>query len=106
MSCSTSVTLKRGNTFGCNFVWTPGASGPANLSATTIASTVKDAGGAEYDLTVTIAAGGLSFTTNYVGDTSGWALGLAKWDVKFTFPGSTISRSETFRVNVIESVTA
>jgi len=106
MSCSTSVTFKRGNTFACNFTWTPGAEGPANLLTTTVASSVIDAGGAEYDLTVTIAAGGLSFTTNYGGDTSTWALGNAKWDVKFTFPGSTISRSTTFRINVIESVTA
>jgi len=106
MSCSTSVTLKRGNTFGCNFTWTPGAAGPANLLTTTIASSVKDAGGAESDLTVTKAGDGLSFTTNYAGDTSSWALGNARWDVKFTFPGSTISRSETFRINVIESVTA
>lgn len=105
MSCST-VTLKRGNTFGCNFTWTPGAAGPANLLSTTIASTVEDAGGAEYALTVTKAVDGLSFTTNYVGDTSGWALGNAKWDIKFTFPGSVISRTETFRVNVIDSVTA
>lgn len=106
MSCSTSVTLKRGNTFGCNFTWTPGAAGPANLLTTTIASTVEDSLGSEYVLTVTKAGDGLSFTTNYVGDTSTWGLGLAKWDIKFTFPGSTVSRSETFRINVIESVTA
>jgi len=106
MSCSTSVTLKRGNTFGCTFTWTPGAAGPANLLTTTIASTVKDSGNNEYALTVTKAGDGLSFTTNYTGDTSTWELGNAKWDIKFTFPGSTVSRTETFRISIIESVTA
>jgi len=99
------VSFKRGNTFACDFTWTPGAAGPANLSSTTIASSVKDTCGNEYDLTVAIAGDGLSFTTNYVGDTSSWALGNAKWDVKFTFPGSVISRTETFRINVVEQIT-
>jgi len=99
------VTFKRGNTFACTFTWTPGAAGPANLSGTTIASSVKDACGNEYDLTVAIAVAGLSFTTTYVGDTSAWNTGPARWDIKFTFPGSVISRTETFRINVVEQIT-
>lgn len=106
MSCSNTVTISQGNTFACTFTWTPGASGPADLLTTTLSSTLKDAQQNEYDMTVTKAIDGLSFTVAYAGDTSDWALGLAKWDIKFVFPGSTVSRSEIFRVNVIDSVTA
>lgn len=104
MSCNT-VTFKRGSTFATNCTYTPGASGPANLLATTVSSTIKDAGGSEYDLTVTVAIDGLSFTANYSGDTSTWALGMAKWDIKFDYAGG-VFLTETLRINVIESVTA
>ena len=106
MSCSNTVTFSQGNTFACTFTWTPGATGPANLLTTTLSSTLIDKDGAEYDMTVTTAVNGLSFTVTYAGDTSNWAIGLAKWDIKFVFPGSTVSHSDIFRVNVIDSVTA
>jgi hypothetical protein len=41
----------------------------------------------------------------YPGSTADWAIGLGKWDIKFVFPGGTVSRSQIFRVNVIDSVT-
>jgi hypothetical protein len=100
-----TVTLSQGNTFACSFVWTPGTTGPANLLTTALSSTVEDKCGNTYELTITKALDGLSFTVAYIGDTSNWALGLGKWDIKFVFPGSTISRTELFRVNVIDSVT-
>lgn len=106
MTCSNTVTISQGNTFACTFTWTPGTSGPADLLTTTLSSTLKDSQQNEYDMTVTTAIDGLSFTVEYAGDTSDWATGLAKWDIKFVFPGSTVSRSEIFRVNVIDSVTA
>ena len=102
---SNSVTVSQGNTFACTFVWTPGATGPANLLATTLTSTVEDRCGNQYPLTVTKAGDGLSFTVAYAGDTADWPLGWSNWDIKFVFPGSTVSRSEIFRVNVIDSVT-
>ena len=55
---------------------------------------------------VTTAVDGLSFTVVYDGDTTDWTLGLGKWDIKFEFSATSISRTEIFRVNVIESVTA
>jgi hypothetical protein len=102
-----TVILSQGNSFACSFVWTPGFTGPANLTATTISSTVEDKCGNAYDLTVTKALDGLSFTCTYIGSTSNWAIGLGKWDIKFVFPGSPapISRTEIFRVQVVESVT-
>ena len=106
MSCSNTVTVSQGNTFACTFTWTPGVDGPANLLTTTLTSTFEDNNGASYPLTVTKAVDGLSFTVAYTGDTTNWALGLGKWDIKFAFSSTSISRSEIFRVNVIDSVTA
>ena len=105
MSCTNQVTVSQGNTFACTFTWTPGATGPANLLTTTISSSLEDRQGNSYELTITKAGDGLSFTVTYPGSTADWAIGLGKWDIKFVFPGSTISRTELFRVNVIDSVT-
>jgi hypothetical protein len=105
MSCTNQVTVSQGNTFACTFTWTPGATGPANLLTTTLSSSLEDRQGNVYNMTVTKAGDGLSFTVTYPGSTADWAIGLGKWDIKFVFPGSTISRTELFRVNVIDSVT-
>jgi len=105
MSCTNQVTVSQGNTFACTFTWTPGATGPANLLTTTITSSLEDRQSNVYDMTITKAGDGLSFTVTYAGSTADWAIGLGKWDIKFVFPGSTISRTELFRVNVIDSVT-
>jgi hypothetical protein len=101
-----TVQFTRGNSFACSFSWNPGASGPANLLATTITSTIEDKCGNQYATTVTKAGDGLSFVVSYPGDTSDWHLGLGRWDIKFVFPGSVISRSQIFRINVVEAVTA
>ena len=106
MSCSNTVSISQGNTFACTFTWTPGTSGPADLLDTTLSSTLEDKAGKSYDLTVTKAIDGLSFSVVYDGDTSDWYIGLGRWDIKFVFPGDTVSRTEIFRVNVIDSVTA
>ena len=105
MSCPNTVTVSRGNTFACTFTWTPGASGPANLLTTTITSTFEDKQLNQYAMTITKAGDGLSFTVAYAGSTADWAIGVGRWDIKFAFSGSSISRSEIFRVNVIDSVT-
>jgi hypothetical protein len=105
MSCSNTVNVSQGNTFACTFTWTPGETGPANLLTTALTSTVEDRAGKTYELTITKAEDGLSFTCTYPGSTADWALGLGRWDIKFVFPGDSISRTEIFRVNVIDSVT-
>lgn len=105
MTCPSTVTVSQGNTFSCTFTWTPGAAGPANLLTTTLTSTFEDKDGNAYNMTITKAGDGLSFTVYYAGDTSSWALGVGKWDIKFAFSASSISRTEIFRVNVIDSVT-
>lgn len=103
---SDTVTISQGNSFACTFSWTPGTTGPADLLTTTLTSTFEDKCGTAYELTVDKAVDGLSFTVYYEGDTSDWALGLGRWDIKFVFSADSISRSEIFRVNVIDSVTA
>jgi hypothetical protein len=102
-----TVTISQGNTFACSFVWTPGTTGPANLTTTTLSSTVEDKCGNAYEMTITKALDGLSFIVSYPGDTANWSIGLGKWDIKFVFPGppSAVSRTEIFRVQVVESVT-
>jgi hypothetical protein len=102
---SDTVTLSQGNSFAATFSWTPGATGPANLLDTTLTSTVEDKCGNAYELVITKALDGLSFTCTYPGSTADWALGLGRWDIKFAFPGGGISRTEVFRVQVIDSVT-
>ena len=102
---SDTVTISQGNSFAATFVWTPGASGPANLLTTTLTSTLEDRCGNSYALTIVKAGDGLSFTVSYPGTTADWSLGLGRWDIKFAFPGDSISRTEVFRVVVIDSVT-
>jgi hypothetical protein len=102
---SDTVTLSQGNTFAATFSWTPGTTGPANLLATTLTSTVEDKCGNAYELVITKALDGLSFTVAYPGSTADWAIGTGRWDIKFVFPGGGISRTEVFRVQVIDSVT-
>ena len=104
MSCNT-VTFKRGTNFGSSTVFTPEAP-PAiqDLTGVTVTSTIVDADRNEYDLTVVVAGNFLSFTADYVGDTGDWAIGTARWDIKFT-QGTTIFYSDTMRLDIIGQVT-
>ena len=104
MSCNT-VTFKRGTNFGSSTVFTPEAP-PAiqNLIGVTVTSTIIDADRNEYELTVVVAGNGLSFTANYSGSTADWAIGTARWDIKFT-QGTTIFYSDTMRLDIIGQVT-
>jgi len=104
MSCNT-VTFKRGTNFGSSTVFTPEAP-PAiqDLIGVTVTSTIVDADRNEYELTVVVAGNGLSFTADYVGSTADWAIGTARWDIKFT-QGTTIFYSDTMRLDIIGQVT-
>ena len=103
MSCNT-VTFKRGTSFGASVVWNPEAGGLANLIGVTVTSTILDADRNEFELVITVAGNGLSFTAEYAGDTGDWAVGTARWDIKFTNNGS-IFYSDTMRIDVIGQVT-
>ena len=103
MTCSTTVTFKRGTTFAATVTYTPEAGGPANLLTTTVTSNIIDSDGATYPCTITMAGGGLSFVAS-VPDTTNFSLGNARWDIKFAY-GTTIFYSETMRLSVIDQVT-
>jgi hypothetical protein len=105
MSCSNTAVFSRGDSFSSVWTWVPGAGEPANLLGTTIASTLRDRSGKEYPLVVVLAVDGLSFTATFPGDTADWALGLASWDIRFTFPGGPVTHSTIFRVQIQETIT-
>jgi hypothetical protein len=104
MSCNT-VTFKRGSSFSASMVWNPEPGGIANLIGVTVQSTIIDAQQNEYDLTATVAPGGLSVAFVYPASTAAWAIGTAKWDIKF-LNGGTVFYSETMRLDLIGQVTA
>jgi hypothetical protein len=103
MSCNT-VTFKRGTSFGASVVWNPEVGGLANLIGVTVTSTIIDADRNEYELVTVVAGNGLSFTAEYVGDTGDWAVGTARWDIKFTNNGS-VFYSDTMRLDIVGQVT-
>jgi hypothetical protein len=100
---SNTVTFKRGSTYAATVTYTPAAGAPANLLTTTVTSDIIDAGGTVYPCTITMAVDGLSFTLT-LSDTTGFAQGPARQDVKFS-TGGVIFYSSTFRLNVIDQVT-
>jgi hypothetical protein len=102
---SNTAYFSRGSSFGCTWVWNPGEDEPANLLGTAITSTLRDRCDNEYEMAVVMAENGLSFTTNYIGSTSDWALGQSNWDIRFVFPGNPITSSRIFRVIVEDTVT-
>ena len=103
MSCNT-VTFKRGTSFEAAVVYTPETGGLANLIGVTVTSTIIDADRNEYELVTVVAGNGLSFTAEYVGDTGDWAIGTARWDIKFTNNDS-VFYSDTMRLDIVGQVT-
>ena len=99
-----TITFKRGTTFACNSTYTPGA-GPTTLAGVTVVSDIIDAGNGIYPLAVVVAGDNLSFTMTAETPSGGWALGNARWDIKFSIDG-VVFYSETLRINIIERVTA
>ena len=100
---SVSTTFKRGTTFAGTATYVQENGGPANLLSTTITSDVITVDGNVYHTTITKAGDGLSFTI-YYGNTATWALGAAKWDIKFS-EGGVVWYTQTLRLNVIDQVT-
>lgn len=104
MSCNT-VTFKRGTSFGASVDYTPPVGGLANLIGVTVTSTLIDSDRNEYELVTVVAGNGLSFTAEYAGDSGDWAIGTARWDIKFTI-NNTVFYSETMRLDIVGQVTA
>lgn len=100
---SSTVTFKRGSTYAATVTYTPAAGAPANLLTTTVTSDIIDSAAVVYPCTITMAVDGLSFVIS-LSDTTGFALGTARQDVKFT-TGGVVFYSSTFRLTVIDQVT-
>lgn len=103
MSCNT-VTFKRGTSFSASVVWNPEVGGLPDLIGVTVTSTIIDSQQNEYDLACTVSIDGLSVACLYAGDTSAWATGSARWDLKFD--NGSVFYSDTMRLDVIGQVTA
>ena len=101
---TTSVTFKRGTSFAGTCTYTPDAGGPATITSVTITSDIITSDGSVYPTTITKAGNGLSFVVRYTGDSGSWALGTARWDIKFINAGA-VFYSETMRLNIIDQVT-
>ena len=101
---ATSVIFKRGTTFAGTCSYTPDAGGPSNLTSTTIQSDIILSDGQVVPMTITKAGNGLSFTAASSASTANWALGTARWDIKFTYAGA-VFFSDTMRLQVIDQVT-
>jgi len=102
---ATQVTFKRGTSFSAACAYDPDAGGQANLLSTTVTSDIIDVSGNIYPLTINMAGDGMSFTASYASSSADWALGMARWDLKFSYAGA-IYYSETLRLNIIDQVTA
>ena len=101
---STSVIFKRGTTFAGTCTYTPDAGGPATITAVTISSDIILSDGTTVPLTITKAGNGLSFVASSAASTANWALGTARWDIKFVNSGA-VFFSDTMRLQVIDQVT-
>jgi hypothetical protein len=101
---TTSVTFKRGTSFAGTCTYTPDAGGPSTITNVTITSDIITSDGSIYPTTITKAGNGLSFVVRYTGDSGSWALGTARWDIKFINAGA-VFFSETMRLNIIDQVT-
>lgn len=101
---STTVTFKRGTTYAATVTYTPAAGAPANLLGTTVTSDIIDSANVVYPCVVTMAPNGLSFVLS-ISDTTGFSLGTARQDVKFA-TGGVVFYSSTFRLSIIDQVTA
>jgi hypothetical protein len=101
---STSVIFKRGTTFAGTCTYTPDTGGPSTITSVTITSNIILADGVTVPLTITKAGNGLSFVASTSASTGEWALGTARWDIKFVNAGA-VFYSDTMRLQVIDQVT-
>ena len=103
MGMATSVVnFKRASTFGASCTYTPETGGPPDLNGISIASDVRDANGKIYSCSVDVLDP-THFNISYE-NTSGWALGSAYWDIRFSESG-VVFFSDTVVLNIINNVT-
>lgn len=102
-------TFTRGDTFSMYVPYVPGPNDPANLSATTVTSSVLVGNSvatlATVPATVTKAGDNKSFTVVIAAAvTALWPLGNMQWNVKFVYSGVTFS-SDTETLLILNNPT-
>ena len=101
-----SFNFKRGGTFTATVTYTPEAGGLANLTGTTIASSILDSAGVRSDLTTSLDGTGLIITISEpAGSSKEWATGPAKWDIKVTLNTGVVIYSSTVNFTVLPQIT-
>lgn len=98
------MTFKRASTFTATVTYIPLATDPADLSATTVTSSIE-ADGILYSGTVTKAGDNMSFTVVFTSAvSSGFCTGPILWDVKFV-TGSVTFYSATETILCVDNIT-
>lgn len=101
-----SFNFKRGGTFTATITYTPEAGGLANLTGTSIASDILDSAGVVHTLSTSLDGTGLIITANDpYADTSAWATGPAKWDIRVQTNLGVVVYSSTVTFTVLPQVT-
>ena len=101
-----SFNFKRGGTFTATVTYTPEAGGLANLTGTTIASSILDSAGVRSELTTSLNNTGLIITVSEpAGSSKEWATGPAKWDIKVTLNTGVVIYSSTVNFTVLPQIT-
>ena len=101
-----SFNFKRGGTFSGTVTYTPPSGGLANLLGTTITSDILDSAGVVHPLTLSLNNTGLIITfTDPASDTSAWATGPAKWDIRVQLNTGVVIYSSTVTFTVLPQIT-
>lgn len=101
-----SFNFKRGGSFSAAVTYTPEAGGLANLTGTTITSSILDSAGVIHPLSVSLNNTGLIITlTDSAGDSSLYSTGAAKWDIKVTLNTGVVIYSSTVTFTVLPQIT-
>lgn len=102
----TQIDIKRGQSLNCGLQFNNDDGTPANLSASTITSQVRDyLNTLVASLSIVVTGDGTAgAATMAFGDTSGWPPGVLRCDIKVVTSG-VVQFSETFSIQVGRSVT-
>ena len=103
MSNNQQYSWKQGMSFEATCTIPPSASIP-DLNGVTIQSSIRDANGVVFVLNVSVPDYEKTKFVLSLIDTTGWAIGIAKWDVKITKSGK-IMYTDTVEFDVVSRIT-
>jgi hypothetical protein len=103
MSNNIQYLWKQGMSFEATCTIPPSSSIP-DLNGVTIASSIRDASGTVFVLSVSVPDYEKTKFVLSIINTTAWAIGIAKWDVKITKDGK-IMYTDTVELDVVERIT-